>query len=448
MSAQTIQVQVNGETKAVSAPLTLVGLLQKFQIDPKSVVVEQNRKVVSRDRFSETSVSQGDEIEIVHFVGGGKSAKSAGPKNLVIVESPTKAKTLTKFLGSDYQIEASMGHVRDLPKSKMGVDVKDNFRPDYVIMTKAKKTVTKIKKITAGKENIFLAPDPDREGEAISWHLAAILKEVTDQRIQRVVFNEITPDAVREAFKHPREIEMRLVNAQQARRVLDRIVGYELSPLLWKKVGKGLSAGRVQSVALRLIVEREREIRSYIPKEYWQIMARLSSERETDKIFRAKFERIGEKKIEITNGEEAGKLKDLIEKLPFKVQKIEKKERRRKPQAPYTTSRLQQEAFTRLGFTAAKTMVLAQKLYEGIELEGGEAVGLITYMRTDSVNVSGTAQAEAAKWIREKYGKEYRNSCGINPHQMKKHRIPESNHESSCRACNNTSLDFQKSIGE
>lgn len=405
MSSSLIHIRINGETRELSSPSTLAQALKKFQIDPKSVVVEYNRKIVSRERLEAVALTEGDEIEVVHFVGGGKS----GPKNLVIVESPTKAKTLLRFLGNDYQIEASMGHVRDLPKSKMGIDPNDNFRPDYVIMAKAKKTVSRLKKEAKDKEGIFLAPDPDREGEAISWHLAAILKEVTQGKIHRVSFNEITPEAVREAFRHPREIDVRLVNAQQARRILDRIVGYELSPLLWRNVGKGLSAGRVQSVALRLIVEREREIRQFVPQEYWQIKAQLSSKRagEEAKIFFAKLDRIGSEKIEIKNQEQAQKLKSQIEPLPFKVLKIEKRERQKKPQAPYTTSRLQQEGYTRLGFTAAKTMQVAQQLYEGVELGAEEAVGLITYMRTDSVNVASYAKTEAAKWIGEKYGATY-----------------------------------------
>ncbi len=401
-----ISIRINGETRDVPVCSTVAQVLQTLRIDPKSVVVERNRQVLNRDRLETAPVGEGDEIEIVHFVGGGKG----GPKNLVIVESPTKAKTLQRFLGSDYQIEASYGHVRDLPKSKMGIDPQNNFKPEYVTIAKSRKTVSRLKKEAKGKEKIYLAPDPDREGEAISWHLAAILQEIAgDGQIQRVVFNEITPDAVKEAFRHPRDIDIRLVDAQQARRILDRLVGYELSPLLWRNVGKGLSAGRVQSVALRLIVEREREIRSFVPKEYWQVTARLASERsgETEKAFLAKLDRIGEKKAEITNQEEAEKLRSTIEKLPFKVSKIEKRERQRKPQAPYTTSRLQQEAYTRLGFTAAKTMKLAQDLYEGVELGAEETVGLITYMRTDSVNVAVSAQTEAAKWVREKYGDKF-----------------------------------------
>ena len=405
MTPSTIHVRINGESKQVPIRTTLAQLLESFHIDAKTVVVEQNRQVLTRERLPQAPVAEGDEIEIVHFVGGG-----GGAKHLVIVESPTKAKTLQRFLGSDYQIEASLGHVRDLPKSKMGIDVQNNFKPEYITIARSRKTVSRLKKEAKGKQEIYLAPDPDREGEAISWHLAAILQEVAgDHKIHRVVFNEITPEAVKEAFRHPREIDIHLVDAQQARRVLDRLVGYELSPLLWRKVGKGLSAGRVQSVTLRLIVEREREIKQFVPKEYWQITAKLSSQRkeEEGKFFFAKLDRIGEKKLELNHKDEAEKLRDTLEKLPFKVVKVEKKERQRKPQAPYTTSRLQQEAYTRLGFTAAKTMKLAQMLYEGIELEAGESVGLITYMRTDSVNVAASAQTEASKWIREKFGADY-----------------------------------------
>lgn len=436
-----IHIRVNGEAREVSSPLNLLELAQVFQIQPQNVVIEHNRQVIPKEELEAALLSEGDEVEIVHFVGGGAEAEPPivpespespapsepkpkakrkprpkksetsgsvnGAKNLVIVESPTKAKTLNKFLGSDYQVEASLGHVRDLPKSKMGIDVKDNFKPSYIVMMKAKKTVSKLKKDAKGKEIIYLAADPDREGEAISWHLSEILREAGDQKIHRVVFNEITPDAVRDAFKRPREIDARLVDAQQARRILDRLVGYELSPLLWAKVGKGLSAGRVQSVALRIIVEREREIRAFVPKEYWQITASLSSQKtESEKVFAARFDRIEDKKAEIGNKEEADKLHNAILNLSFKVQTIEKKERQRKPQAPYTTSRLQQEAYNRLGFTAAKTMQVAQKLYEGMDV-GGETVGLITYMRTDSVNVASYAQAEAIKWVTEKFGADY-----------------------------------------
>lgn len=329
-------------------------------------------------------------------------------KNLVIVESPAKAGTIEKFLGGDYEVEASFGHIRDLPKSKMGVDLVNGFIPTYVVPTKSKKTVSKLKKQAKGKQTVYLAPDPDREGEAISWHLAELLSEDA-KTIKRVVFNEITKDAVKEAFQHPRDINQNLVNAQQARRVLDRIVGYELSPLLWRKVGRGLSAGRVQSVALRLIVDREREIRAFKPQEYWSMVASLSSERpaQREKVFQAKLERIGKDKAELKNEEETLKLKALLEKANFRVFSIQKKERKRKPQAPYTTSKLQQEAYTRLGFSAAKTMKFAQDLYEGISLGDEGSVGLITYMRTDSVQIAESARKEAVKFIKERFGDDY-----------------------------------------
>ena len=330
-------------------------------------------------------------------------------KNLVIVESPAKAGTINKFLGKDYEVEASFGHVRDLPKSKMGVDPTNGFIPQYVIPTKAKKRVSALKKQAKGKETIYLATDPDREGEAISWHLAALLSEDNNAVIKRVMFNELTKEAVKNAFEHPRGIDQNLVNAQQARRVLDRIVGYELSPLLWRKVGRGLSAGRVQSVALRLIVERERDIRNFKPEEYWSLHAKLSSTRpsEAEKIFQAKLDRIGKKKAELKNEADTLKIKSALEKETFKVISVQKKERNRKPQAPYTTSKLQQEAYNRLGFSAARTMKIAQMLYEGIELGEEGSVGLITYMRTDSVNIAEVARKEAAQFVKEHFGKDH-----------------------------------------
>ncbi len=413
-----MKVLINGEEKTIEPNLTLKALLLSWNLPPETVVIEHNEAVIPRKNLEIISINEGDKIEIVHFVGGGaeetkvkKTARTRkGPRNLVIVESPAKAKTINKFLGSDYQVEASMGHVRDLPKSKMGVDIANDFSPHYIIMTKAKKTVTNLKKQAKGKEGIFLAPDPDREGEAISWHLAHIFSEANGAAsIQRVVFNEITKEAIQEAFRHPRTIQMNLVNSQQARRILDRIVGYELSPLLWRKVGKGLSAGRVQSVALRLIVDREREIRKFIPLEYWSLEAKLSSQRKecADKIFLSKFEKIGTEKADLKNREQTEAVRNEILQLPFKVAKIDKHERRRKPHAPYTTSKLQQEGYTRLGFPAAKTMRIAQKLYEGVELGSEGSIGLITYMRTDSVNVAQSAQQEAIVYVREKFGEEY-----------------------------------------
>ncbi len=333
-----------------------------------------------------------------------------GPQNLVIVESPAKAKTINKFLGKDYQVVASMGHVRDLPKSRMGVDLEHDFQPEYIIMRKALKTVKQLKKDAEDKAAVYVAPDPDREGEAISWHLAYIFNELENApKIHRVEFHEITKEAVLKAFQHPREIDTHLVNAQQARRILDRIVGYQLSPLLWRKVGKGLSAGRVQSVALRFIVDREREIRKFVPQEYWTLEAKLSpsSGAQQNKIFLSKLDRIGDEKPDLKNQEQTEKIKQEIQGLSFRVFSVEKTEKKRKPQAPYTTSKLQQEAYNRLGFSAANTMRIAQRLYEGVELGEEGSVGLITYMRTDSVNIAPSAQQEAAQFVREKFGKEY-----------------------------------------
>ncbi|HOW87184.1 MAG TPA: type I DNA topoisomerase [Candidatus Omnitrophota bacterium] len=340
-----------------------------------------------------------------------KASKSEkGAKHLVIVESPAKAKTINKFLGRDFQVVASMGHVRDLPKSRMGVDLEHDFAPEYIIIRKATKTVKQLKKDAEGKETIYVAPDPDREGEAISWHLSHIFSEEGHgPKILRVEFNEITKEAVRKAFDHPRKIDMNLVDAQQARRVLDRVVGYQLSPLLWRNVGRGLSAGRVQSVALRFIVDREREIRKFVPQEYWTLDAKLSAAEgpEEAKIFLSRLVQIEQLKPELKNQSEIDQLKEELQHLPFQVANIEKTEKRRKPQAPYTTSKLQQEAYSRLGFSAANTMRIAQKLYEGVELGDEGSVGLITYMRTDSVNVAVSAQEEAVRYIREQFGKDY-----------------------------------------
>ncbi len=338
------------------------------------------------------------------------SKTSKGPKYLVIVESPAKAKTINKFLGRDFQVVASMGHVRDLPKSRMGVDLEHDFAPEYIIIRRATKTVKQLKQDAKEKETIYVAPDPDREGEAISWHLAHIFSEEGHgPKILRVEFNEITQSAVLKAFDHPRAIDMNLVNAQQARRVLDRVVGYQLSPLLWKNVGRGLSAGRVQSVALRFVVDREREIRKFVSQEYWTIDAKLSASEGPDasRIFLSRLVQIDKTKPELKNLEETEKTKKELEQLPFKVATVDKTEKRRKPQAPYTTSKLQQEAYSRLGFSAANTMRIAQKLYEGVELGEEGSVGLITYMRTDSVNIAASAQEEASRYILEKFGKDY-----------------------------------------
>ncbi len=336
-------------------------------------------------------------------------------KSLVIVESPAKAKTITKFLGPDYEVTASMGHVMDLPKSSMGVDVTKDFEPRYVVISRNKKTVSRIKKEAKGKERIYLAPDPDREGEAISWHLANILGN-SSSSIHRVVFNEITRRAVKKAFENPREIDMNKVNAQQARRILDRIVGYNLSPLLWKKVGRGLSAGRVQSVVLRLICDRENEINSFKPQEYWVIEVKLSKmtnardqmpEGTELRSFIAALIEVEGKKPEISNQQQSEAIVSGLKDKDFIVDKIEKKEKKRNPSPPFITSKLQQEGYNRLHFSVHKTMQIAQQLYEGIEIGDEGSVGLITYMRTDSVRVSADAEQEAKTYIEKTYGTRY-----------------------------------------
>ena len=321
---------------------------------------------------------------------------------LVIVESPTKAKTLDRFLGSKFKVIASLGHVMDLPASQFGVDLENNFAPKYIVIFKKRSLVKELKATAAKFKEMYLATDPDREGEAISAHLATVLGK--DKKVYRAVFHEITPDAVKAAFAHPRQLDEHKVEAQQARRILDRILGYSLSPLLWKKVGSGLSAGRVQSVTLRLIVDREREIRAFTPQEYWQITALLEKGRAT---FEATLETIDGKKAELKEGETAAKLVEELKHLPFVVSKITQKAVQRHPFPPFTTSTLQQDAFNRLGFSAGRTMRIAQQLYEGIELGAEGPVGLITYMRTDSVQVAAEAQTQARGFIQKQYGKEY-----------------------------------------
>lgn len=323
---------------------------------------------------------------------------------LVIVESPAKAKTIGKYLGSKYIVKASMGHVRDLPKSQMGVDVNHGFEPKYITI-RGKGDVLKGLKDAAKKvKKVYLAADPDREGKAIAWHLAQYLGLDLNQPL-RVVFNEITKDAIKEAFKHPRHINMDLVNAQQARRILDRLVGYNISPILWKKVRKGLSAGRVQSVTVKLIMDREREIQQFIPEEYWTIATKLAS---NGKEFEAKFYGYEDEKVELKSEEDVKRVLDKMKDQSFVVQKVTKRERKRNPAPPFITSSLQQEAARKLNFRTAKTMRIAQELYEGIDVGNKEgAVGLITYMRTDSTRVSETAQNEAKEYILEKFGADY-----------------------------------------
>lgn len=324
---------------------------------------------------------------------------------LVIVESPAKAKTVGRYLGKGYTVRASVGHVRDLLKSQLSVDVENNFTPKYRVPNEKKEVVKEIKKLAQKAEEIFLATDPDREGESISWHLLEAA-EIDPERTKRVVFHEITESAVKEAFSHPRGINMDLVAAQQARRILDRLVGYGISPILWEKVRGRLSAGRVQSVALRLIVDREREIENFIPVEYWSIHAEFKSE-ELKSTFIAKLAKIDEKDPELSNEETVRPILVDMETAAYVVTKVKRGERRRKPLAPFTTSTLQQDASRKLGFTAKRTMALAQGLYEGQDVGSGGTTGLITYMRTDSTNVSPSAQQEARQYIGGKYGNDY-----------------------------------------
>lgn len=326
-------------------------------------------------------------------------------KNLVIVESPGKIKTISKYLGDDYKVMASMGHVRDLPKSKMGIDIKHNFKPTYLISRDKSQVIKDIKSAIGKNTTVWVATDEDREGEAIGWHLLEALElDENADRIKRIVFHEITKQAILEAIANPRRVNTKLVAAQQARRILDRLVGYELSPLLWKKVKYGLSAGRVQSVAVRLVVERERAIQAFRPEEYWSLTAKFLSEKKDE--FLAKLTKYrGENFVPKNKEESDGVLKNL-EGASYKIDAIDRKETRRNPAPPFTTSTLQQEAARKLGFTVKKTMMVAQKLYEGVEIDGGHE-GLITYMRTDSVNVSQQALAQAKLVITTEFGKEY-----------------------------------------
>jgi DNA topoisomerase-1 len=341
-------------------------------------------------------------------------------KGLVIVESPAKAKTIQKYLGKGFTVEASLGHVKDLPKSTLGVDIKNDFETDYIVIPGKEKVVAKLKKLAASADSIYLAPDPDREGEAIAAHLAFELdgngkgkkpkklkkgEEAAPPRIQRVTFNEITKRAVQAAFEHPRAIDQNLVDAQQARRVLDRLVGYQVSPLLWDKVRRGLSAGRVQTVALRLIVEREREIKAFEKKEYWTIDAHLAASKPP--AFDARFVGKGEEKVEVNNGEDAEKIRAALEKADWVVRSVEKKERRRNAAPPFTTSKLQQDSSRKLRFSVKRTMMIAQRLYEGVELGEEGLVGLITYMRTDSTRVAPEAIQEVREYVGKEYGPTY-----------------------------------------
>ena len=324
---------------------------------------------------------------------------------LIIVESPAKANTIKKFLGGNIKVVASQGHIRDLPKSKLGVDVNNNFEPEYINIRGKGDLIKSLKKDAESCKKVYLATDPDREGEAIAWHLAHILG-IDENEETRVTFNEITKGAVQEAIKKPRKIDMNLTDAQQARRVLDRIVGYKISPVLWKKVRRGLSAGRVQSVAVKLIVDREEEIEQFIPEEYWNIYASLQ-DKKSKKAFEAKFYGKNNKKLELHNKEEVDKILEKINEAKYIVDEVKKGEKKRNPAPPFTTSTMQQEASRKLGFTLKKTMSVAQSLYEGVKIPEKGTVGLITYMRTDSTRISEVARAAAKVEILKNYGEQY-----------------------------------------
>lgn len=325
-------------------------------------------------------------------------------KKLLVVESPTKVKTIKKYVGSDFIVKATLGHVKDLPKNKMGVDIENGFIPTYTIIRGRQKILKELKELSEKSEIVYLAPDPDREGEAIAWHVAQELG-LDNHKIKRVLFNEITPKGIREGLAHPVDIDQNRVNSQIARRILDRLVGYEISPVLWKKIKRGLSAGRVQSVALRLVVEREEEIESFVPEEYWIIKTIFTTEDGNELL--ATLIKIDGKKVKITTQEEAKKIEEELKNSRFDVEKVEKKIKKQFPQPPFITSRLQQEASAKFKFSAQKTMQIAQSLYEGVEIGDEGPIGLITYMRTDSTRISDTALWEVRKYIKEVYGEQY-----------------------------------------
>ena len=349
-------------------------------------------------------------------------AKKAA-RNLVIVESPAKAKTIGKYLGPDYEVRASMGHLRDLPKSKLGVDVEHDFEPNYRPIRGKEELINELKKLSKASDTVYLATDPDREGEAISWHLKNLL-DLSDEKAKRVTFNEITRKVVTESIHHPREIDQDLVDAQQARRILDRIVGYELSPLLWKKIRRGLSAGRVQSVAMRLVADREKEIKDFVPQEYWTLDALLKNDGGVP--FRARYYGKGGKKYEPVSQEEVSAIQAEVQDLPFAVKSVKRTDKQRSPAPPFTTSTMQQDASRKLNMTPRRTMAIAQQLYEGVDITGEGTVGLITYMRTDSLRISDEAQAAARSFVTGRYGAGY---CPAAPRQYKTKAGAQDAHE-------------------
>jgi DNA topoisomerase-1 len=344
--------------------------------------------------------------------------------SLIVVESPTKVKTIKKFLGKDFNVVASMGHIKDLPKSKLGIDLTNDFEPTYHVIDTKKKTIDELKKAAKTADNIYLAPDPDREGEAIAWHIAELIDEKKKKNIYRVLFNDLTKNTVLEAIQHPLKLDYDKYEAQQTRRILDRLVGYQISPVLWDKVKRGLSAGRVQSVAVRMICEREEEINRFVPEEYWNLVARFEGVHPPP--FDAKLLKVDGKKAKVSNADEAAKLACEINKSSFVVEKLEKKELKRSALPPFTTSKLQQEASRWLRFSAKKTMSVAQKLYEGIELGEDGSVGLITYMRTDSYRIADEALAAVRDYIKENYSKDY---LPAKPHTYKSAQKTQDAHE-------------------
>ena len=325
--------------------------------------------------------------------------------NLVIVESPAKAKTIGKYLGNGYKVTASMGHLRDLPKSQLGVDLEHGFTPDYKPVKGREETISALKKAVESSDKVYLATDPDREGEAISWHLKELL-ELEDERAFRVTFNEITKKVIQESIATPRVIDQDLVDAQQARRILDRIVGYKLSPLLWRKIRRGLSAGRVQSVATRMVTDREESISSFVPEEYWLLNADISRTVKAGQ-FKAKFHGTKDKKMELNSAEEVNTVVTAVKSAPFSVDAVKRTEKKKSPSPPFITSTLQQEASRKLGMTPRRAMSIAQQLYEGIDIKGDGTVGLITYMRTDSLRLSEEALNDARTLITGQYGEQF-----------------------------------------
>ncbi|HAE62831.1 MAG TPA: type I DNA topoisomerase [Eubacteriaceae bacterium] len=358
-------------------------------------------------------------------------------KTLVIVESPAKAKTINKYLPKGYKVQATMGHVRDLPKSKLGIDLENNFEPSYVTIRGKGDILKKMKNEAKKSDMVLLATDPDREGEAISWHIANYLN-LTKEGSARIEFHEITKNAIRKAIKSQREINMDLVDAQQARRILDRLVGYSISPLLWKKIKKGLSAGRVQSVATKIIVDREKEILDFVSREYWTLQLKVAMKERAKDIFTARYHGINGKKKDIDSEEELKEIMGALKKEPIIVSQVKKGKKNRKPPNPFTTSTLQQEAFKKLNFSTKKTMSIAQQLYEGLNIEGKGSIGLITYMRTDSIRISDEAKDNCRNYIEEKFGKEY---LGTNIRKNKAKNVQDA-HE----AIRPTSMEFDPRV--